>query len=126
MLLARPGRYRVEMCAVRARAVVGPRQRRFGSATARSQLISTATTRFVETCRDGAVRLGLHAVGIGTGAERAVIDAVASAAEADGFATLWSGEHIVMVDEPASRYPYANDGKIAVRADADWLDPMMG
>ncbi len=64
-------------------------------------------------------------MGIGAGAERAVIDAVASAAEAAGFATLWSGEHIVMVDKPASRYPYADDGTIAVPAAADWLDPLI-
>jgi len=72
------------------------------------------------------VRLGLHALGIGAGAERAVIDAVAAAAEHFGFATLWSGEHVVMVDEPQSRYPYADDGRIAVPAGADWIDPLIG
>jgi probable F420-dependent oxidoreductase len=30
-----------------------------------------------------------------------------------------------MVDEPGSRYPYADDGKIAVASDADWLDPLL-
>ena len=35
------------------------------------------------------MRLGLHALGIGHGARRAVIDAVAMAAEASGFAALW-------------------------------------
>ena len=72
------------------------------------------------------MRLGLHALGIGTGAQRGVIDAVAAAAESNGFATLWSGEHVVMVDKSASRYPYADDGQIAVPAVADWLDPMIG
>ena len=71
------------------------------------------------------MRVGLHALGIGAGAERAVIDAVAKAAEEHGFATLWSGEHVVMVDDPASQYPYSDDGKIAVPAVADWLDPMI-
>ena len=55
-----------------------------------------------------------------------MIQAVASAAEEHGFATLWSGEHVVMVDESASRYPYADDGRIAVPAVADWIDPMIG
>src|SRR3954464_5583146 len=72
------------------------------------------------------MRLGLHALGIGSGADRAVIDAVASAAERAGFATLWSGEHVVMVDESASRYPYSDDGPMAVPAEADWIDPMIG
>ena len=43
-----------------------------------------------------------------------------------GFATLWSGEHVVMVDESASRYPYSDDGRIAVPAEADWIDPLIG
>src|ERR1700761_9811280 len=72
------------------------------------------------------MRIGLHALGIGTGAQPDVIRAVAIAAEAAGFATLWSGEHVVMVDEPASRYPYSPDGQIAVPAAADWLDPLLG
>jgi probable F420-dependent oxidoreductase len=72
------------------------------------------------------VRVGLHALGIGDGARPEIIRAVAVAAEASGFATLWSGEHVVMVDRPRSRYPYAADGKIAVPAGADWLDPLLG
>jgi probable F420-dependent oxidoreductase len=72
------------------------------------------------------MRLGLHALGIGAGADRAVIDAVAAAAERCGFATLWSGEHVVMVDRSESRYPYSDDGQIAVPATADWIDPLIG
>lgn len=71
------------------------------------------------------MRLGLHALGIGTGANRAVIDAVAAAADSCGFATLWAGEHVVMVDRSASRYPYSDDGVIGVPAEADWLDPIV-
>ena len=72
------------------------------------------------------MRVGLHALGIGSGAARVVIDEVAVAAERCGFATLWSGEHVVMVDRSASRYPYSDDGQIAVPSTADWLDPMIG
>jgi alkanesulfonate monooxygenase SsuD/methylene tetrahydromethanopterin reductase-like flavin-dependent oxidoreductase (luciferase family) len=53
------------------------------------------------------MQLGLHALGIGPGAHREVIDAVAVAAEAEGFSTLWSGEHVVMVDRSESHYPYS-------------------
>lgn len=69
------------------------------------------------------MRVGLHAIGIGVGARREVIDAVAVGAEACGFATLWAGEHVVMSDQSESRYPYSADGQIAVPAAADWLDP---
>src|ERR1700712_4442018 len=72
------------------------------------------------------MRIGLHALGIGSGAQREVIDAVARGAEVAGFSTLWSGEHVVMVDRSRSRYPYASDGQIAVPATADWLDPLIG
>jgi probable F420-dependent oxidoreductase len=71
------------------------------------------------------VRLALHALGIAAGAQRAVIDAVAVAAEQHGFATLWCGEHVVMVDQSASRYPYSADGRIAVPVTADWIDPLI-
>lgn len=72
-----------------------------------------------------AVRLGLHAIGIGAGARRSTIQVVARTAEACGFATLWAGEHVVMVDQPLSRYPYSRDGQIAVPPSADWLDPFV-
>ncbi|GLE50631.1 LLM class F420-dependent oxidoreductase [Mycobacterium montefiorense] len=71
------------------------------------------------------MQIGLHALGIGAGADRAVIDAVASSADECGFATLWAGEHVVMVDRSASHYPYSDDGAIAVPVQADWLDPMI-
>ena len=71
------------------------------------------------------MRIGLHALGVGTGAAPDVVKAVAQGAERCGFATLWAGEHVVMFDEQASRYPYARDGRIAVPADADWLDPFV-
>jgi probable F420-dependent oxidoreductase len=74
----------------------------------------------------GHMQVGLHALGIGTGARPEVIRAVAAAAETAGFATLWSGEHVVLVDRPVSRYPYSADGRIAVPAEADWLDPLLG
>jgi probable F420-dependent oxidoreductase len=72
------------------------------------------------------MQVGLHALGIGTGASPEVIRAVAVAAEAAGFGTLWSGEHVVLVDRPASVYPYSADGRIAIPAAEDWLDPLLG
>ena len=73
---------------------------------------------------DAWVQFGLHALGIGSGADPAVIEAVGRAADRCGFATLWAGEHVVMVDRPDSVYPYSDDGRIAVPSDADWLDPL--
>lgn len=69
------------------------------------------------------MQIGLHALGIGPGAGPGVVAAVAAGAEAAGFATLWTGEHVVMVEGPDAPYPYADDGRIAVPVGADWLDP---
>ena len=71
------------------------------------------------------ISVGLHVLGIGPGSRPEVVAAVAGQADELGFATLWCGEHVVMVDEPASRYPYSGDGRIAVPPDADWLDPLL-
>ncbi|MFF3160004.1 LLM class F420-dependent oxidoreductase [Streptomyces sp. NPDC057910] len=71
------------------------------------------------------MRVSLHALGIGHGASPEVIRAVAMAAERNGFSRLWCGEHVVLVDAPASRYPYSEDGRIPVLSDADWLDPLL-
>ena len=71
------------------------------------------------------MRVALHALGIGSGADPAVIAAVSRHAESAGFSTLWAGEHVVMVDRPDSPYPYSDDGRIAVPSDADWLDPLL-
>jgi probable F420-dependent oxidoreductase len=71
------------------------------------------------------VRIGLHALGIGAGARPDVVAAVARASEQRGVSTLWCGEHVVMIEGPDSRYPYASDGRIAVPRDADWSDPLV-
>lgn len=72
------------------------------------------------------MRLGLHALVIGTGARREVIEAVAVAAEAAAFSTHSMGrgarsdgrsQHVALplrARRPARR-----------AADADWLDPMI-
>ncbi len=70
------------------------------------------------------MQFGLHALGVGSGADPDVVTAVAVAAERRGFSTLWAGEHVVMVDGPDSSYPYADDGRIALASDVDWLDPL--
>jgi len=69
------------------------------------------------------MKIGLQALGIGSGARPAIIRAVATAAEQAGFATLWVGEHVVLFDSHDSKYPYAESGKFPVGGAVDWLDP---
>ena len=49
--------------------------------------------------------------------------AVGAAADDLGFSSIWAPEHVVLFDEYASKYPYAEDGKLAVGPNAGVLDP---
>jgi probable F420-dependent oxidoreductase len=86
--------------------------------------ITPASRASAEVDGEG-IKVGLHVLGVGSGSRPEIVAAVAGRADELGFATLWCGEHVVMVDEPGSRYPYADDGKIAVAPAADWLDPLL-
>jgi probable F420-dependent oxidoreductase len=46
-------------------------------------------------------------------------------AEAAGFESLWGGEHVIIPDSIASKYPYTPDGKVPVEADTPIPDPLM-
>jgi len=54
-----------------------------------------------------------------------LLDAVAEGAEARGIGTIWVGEHVVLFEEYASRYPYAEDGRIPAPPGSGLLDPLI-
>ena len=68
------------------------------------------------------MKIGFFAVGIGATVEPSVLRAVAGAAERLGFATLWAPEHVVLVEEYASKYPYSS-GRFPGGADIPIADP---
>jgi probable F420-dependent oxidoreductase len=51
------------------------------------------------------------------------IRTLGTAAEERGFDSIWVAEHVVLFDEYASQYPYANDGRIPVAPESGILDP---
>lgn len=53
------------------------------------------------------------------------LEAVCREAEARGIDRIWVGEHVVLFDEYASRYPYAADGRIPVGGETGLLDPFV-
>ncbi len=71
------------------------------------------------------MKVGLFALGIGTGARPGVIAKTAEAAERCGVSTLWAAEHVVLFDRQDSRYPYADSGVFPLPGGADWLDPFI-
>src|SRR5713226_1990253 len=68
------------------------------------------------------MKIGFFAVGIGVTVEPQVLRAVAVAAERLGFATLWAPEHVVLLEEYASQYPYSS-GRFPGGADIPIADP---
>lgn len=49
----------------------------------------------------------------------------ARTAEKVGFHSLWFPEHVVLVDNPRSKYPYSDDGSMGVGPDAGMLEPFV-
>jgi len=70
------------------------------------------------------MKIGLFAVGIGPSADPEIIALSARTAEQGGFHSLWAPEHVVLLDQYASKYPYSKDGKLPMpNTKIDILDP---
>jgi probable F420-dependent oxidoreductase len=54
-----------------------------------------------------------------------LLDVVAEGAEARGIGTIWVGEHVVLFEEYASSYPYAEDGRIPAPPGSGLLEPLI-
>lgn len=57
------------------------------------------------------MKIGFFAVGIGATIEPEVLRAAVVAAERLGFATVWAPEHVVLLEQYASKYPYSGTGQ---------------
>jgi probable F420-dependent oxidoreductase len=68
------------------------------------------------------MKIGYFAVGIGATVEPRILRAVAMAAERLGFATIWAPEHVVLLEEYASKYPYSS-GQFPGPANLPIADP---
>ena len=47
----------------------------------------------------------------------------AQTAEQAGFHSLWAPEHVVLINQYASQYPYSQDGRLPMSTQVDILDP---
>ena len=68
------------------------------------------------------MKIGYFAVGIGATVDPQILRAVAMAAERLGFATIWAPEHVVLLEEYASKYPYSS-GQFPGPANLPIADP---
>src|SRR3984957_13800828 len=72
------------------------------------------------------MKIGITAIGIGKAARPGTIRTVAENAERLNIATLWAPEHVVLFDNPASKYPYTADGRFLAGSTISLLDPFIG
>jgi probable F420-dependent oxidoreductase len=68
------------------------------------------------------MKIGYFALGIGPLTEPAMIKTVAQTTERLGFSTLWAPEHVVLLSEYASRYPYSA-GEFPMPVETPFGDP---
>src|SRR5215469_804868 len=68
------------------------------------------------------MQAGYFSVGIGPTVNPEFERIIATTAERLGFSTLWAPEHVVLLEEYASKYPYSS-GKFPAPADTPIADP---
>ena len=70
------------------------------------------------------MKIGFFAVGIGPAADPEVLALTAQTVERGGFHSLWAPEHVVLIDQYVSKYPYSADGRLPMpTTKVDILDP---
>ena len=70
------------------------------------------------------MQTGYFAIGIGPAADPEVVSVTAQTAEQVGFHSLWAPEHVVLLDQYSSKYPYSADGRMPMpTTQVDILDP---
>jgi alkanesulfonate monooxygenase SsuD/methylene tetrahydromethanopterin reductase-like flavin-dependent oxidoreductase (luciferase family) len=71
------------------------------------------------------MKVGVMAVVFGRVKGMSVMKASGQNAERLGFSTLWAPEHVILVDEYKSQYPYRDEGKFPAPTDAPIADPFL-
>jgi probable F420-dependent oxidoreductase len=69
------------------------------------------------------MRIGYFSIGVGPLTNPEWVRAAATTAERVGFSTLWAPEHVVLVDEFSSKYPYSA-GEFSMPTDTPIADPL--
>jgi probable F420-dependent oxidoreductase len=84
--------------------------------------IDAGWSTLVANAAEEIMKVGYFAVGIGPTVNPEWVRAVATTAERLGFSTIWAPEHVVLLEEYASKYPYSS-GKFPAPPDTPFADP---
>ncbi|MEM7469457.1 MAG: TIGR03619 family F420-dependent LLM class oxidoreductase, partial [Pseudomonadota bacterium] len=70
------------------------------------------------------MKIGFFGIGIGLAADPEVAALVARSCDEAGYHSLWVPEHIVLLEQYSSKYPYAESGRMPFPStEVDLLDP---
>lgn len=73
------------------------------------------------------MQIGFFGIGIGATANPELLGLAARRAEECGYHSIWQGEHVVLLDQYRSTYPYSQDGRLPMQTtEVDLLDPFLG
>ena len=78
---------------------------------------------FVTERRD--LRVGVLLGTVGASASRLTVTRDARAAEAAGFDTIWTCDHVLRPTEMTTPYPFTDTGEILWNLEDDWFDPLI-
>ena len=70
------------------------------------------------------MKVGIYIPQVGGAAAPEHIVRIARAAEAAGFDSLWTFDHVVLRPDQGSDYPYTEDGRFLIPAETAFLEPL--
>jgi len=71
------------------------------------------------------MKIGISGIGIGTAPGPDKITTIAVNAERLGYSTIWAPEHVVLLDQYTSHYPYSPDHRLNMPMTRPFADPFI-
>ncbi len=71
------------------------------------------------------MKIGIFGINIGGESVARKMLPLAQKAEEVGVESVWTGEHVIVPVDYASRYPYSSDGKLPASPETNFVDPLI-
>jgi probable F420-dependent oxidoreductase len=71
------------------------------------------------------MKVGLFGINMGHADASASLPSLIAELEDAGFESVWTGEHVIIPEDYASRYPYNSSGKLGIPKEMPFSDPLI-
>ncbi len=71
------------------------------------------------------MKIGLFGINMGHADASVALPPLIAKLETSGFESVWTGEHVIIPGDYASRYPYNSSGKLGIPLDTPFADPLI-